>query len=56
VTGGLVRALADAMPDRYRAMIITQAGLGLRLGELVALRVEDVDWLHRTVRVRWQFT
>lgn len=49
-----VRALADAMPMRNRAMIMTQAGLGLRIGELLALRVEDVDFLRRTVRVEWQ--
>jgi integrase len=51
-----VVALANAMPDRYRAMVITQAGLGLRIGELLGLRVEDVDFLRRTVRVEWQFT
>jgi integrase len=39
-----VRALADAMPPRNRAMVIAQAGLGLRLGELLALRVQDVDF------------
>ncbi len=49
-----VRALAAAMPDRYRAMVVTQAGLGLRIGELLALRVEDVDFLRRTVRVEGQ--
>jgi integrase len=51
-----VRDLAAAMPDRYRAMVITQAGLGLRIGELLALRTDDVDFLRRTVRVEWQFT
>lgn len=51
-----VAALADAMPDRYRAMVITQAGLGLRIGELLGLRVEDVDFLRRTIRIEWQFT
>lgn len=51
-----VVVLAGAVPDRYRAMVITQAGLGLRIGELLALRVEDVDFLRRTVRVEWQFT
>jgi integrase len=49
-----VRALADAMPRRNRAMVIVQAGLGLRLGELLALRVQDVDLAARTVRVEWQ--
>jgi integrase len=56
LTVAQVAALANAMPDRYRAMVITQAGLGLRIGELLGLRVEDVDFLRRTVRVEWQFT
>ena len=38
-----VQDLADAMPQRCRAMVITQAGLGLRVAELLALRVRDVD-------------
>ncbi|MCW2960259.1 MAG: integrase family protein [Thermoleophilia bacterium] len=49
-----VQALSDAMPERNRAMVLTQAGLGLRIGELLALRVEDVDFLRRTARVEWQ--
>jgi integrase len=49
-----VRQLADAMLPRHRAMVITQAGLGLRLGELLALRVEDVNFPDREVRVEWQ--
>src|SRR4051794_41887434 len=42
------------MPARNRAMVVAQAGLGLRIGELLALRVQDVDFLRRTVRVEWQ--
>ena len=49
-----VRSLAEAMPARCRAMVIAQAGLGLRVAELLALRVQDVDFLRRTVRVEWQ--
>lgn len=49
-----VRALAEAMPDRNRAMVLTQAGLGLRIGELLALRLCDVDFLRRTARVEYQ--
>jgi integrase len=56
LTVAQVQALADAMPDRCRAMIIIQAGLGLRIAELLALRLEDVDFLRRTVRVEWQLT
>jgi integrase len=44
------------MPERYRTMVLIQAGLGPRIGELLALRVEDVDLLRRTVRIEWQFT
>ena len=66
LTVSQVRALADAIgrwdgdrrPDgfrtRYRAMVIAQAGLGLRVGELLGLRVQDVDWLRRSVRIEHQ--
>lgn len=47
-------ALAASVKPRYRAMVITQAGLGLRLGEMLALRVEDIDFLRRAVRVEHQ--
>jgi integrase len=54
LTVAQVHALAEAMPARCRAMVIAQAGLGLRVAELLALRVEDVDFLRRTVRGEWQ--
>jgi integrase len=54
LTVNQVQALADAMPARNRAMVVTQAGLGLRIGELLGLRVADVDFLRRSVRVEWQ--
>jgi integrase len=38
-----VQSLADAMPDRYRAAVIVQASLGLRVGELLGLKVSDID-------------
>lgn len=49
-----VRVLADVMPDRYRMAVILQAALGLRLSELLALQVSDVDFLRRTVRIERQ--
>jgi integrase len=48
--------LAHLMPERCYAMVITQAGLGLRIGELMALRQQDVDWLRHTARVQDQLT
>ena len=44
-----VASLRRAMPDRMHAMGLAQAGLGLRVGELLALRVSDVDFRRREV-------
>ncbi|MET7705455.1 site-specific integrase [Micromonospora sp. NPDC005413] len=49
-----VHDLAAAMPPRNRAMVLTQAGLGLRIGELLALRLADVDFAGKVVRVETQ--
>ena len=54
LTVAQVRALAGGVPPRCRAMVLVQAGLGLRLGELLALRASNVDFLRRTVRVEHQ--
>lgn len=44
--------LADAVPLRYRAMVLTAGFAGLRQGELFGLRRADIDLLHATVTVR----
>ena len=46
-----VHALAEAMPDRYRALVIVGAGTGLRQGELFGLQVRDINFLRRTLTV-----
>ena len=46
--------LADAMEDRYRLMVLLATFGGLRLGELLALRRDRVDVLHRRVIVTEQ--
>jgi len=46
-----VEALADAVPERYRALILFAAGTGLRQGECFGLTVDRVDFLRRQVRV-----
>jgi integrase len=51
-----VLALAQAMPTRSNAMVITQARLGLRIAEVLALRVQDVDFLRQTVRIECQLS
>ena len=46
-----VYKLADAMPARFRALVLVAAFSGLRWGELAALRRSDVDLAAGTVRV-----
>ena len=46
----LVR-LAEAVPDRYRALILVGGVLGLRWGEAIGLRTCDVDFIRCTVTV-----
>lgn len=46
-----VARLADATPDRYRALVLVLAYGGLRIGEAAALRVGDVDLLRRRVNI-----
>jgi integrase len=46
-----VNALANAIDDRYRALIYTAAYGGLRAGELGALTVRRLDLLARTLHV-----
>lgn len=43
--------LADAIPQRYRALVLVGAVLGLRWSEAIGLRVSDVDFLRRTLTV-----
>ncbi len=44
--------LADAVPDHYRAMVLTAGLAGLREGELFALRWDDVDLDDAVINVR----
>ncbi len=49
-----VRAVAEAMPDRYGAFVVLLAGTGLRPGEGLGLCRSRVNWLRRTIRVDQQ--
>lgn len=46
-----ITAIVDAMPERYRALVLLGAWCALRLGELLELRRGDVDVRAGTVRV-----
>jgi integrase len=46
-----ILALAEAVPDRYRAFILTATWSSARWGELVALTRDRLDLLHGTMRI-----
>ena len=46
-----VVAMAEAVPARYRALIVAGAGTGMRQGELLGLTVDRIDFLRRTLRI-----
>jgi site-specific recombinase XerC len=43
--------LAEVMPDRYRAFVLTAVYSALRWSELVALRVDRLDLMRNRIRV-----
>jgi integrase len=43
-----------AVEGRYRAALVLLAGSGLRIGELLGVRVSDLDFLRGTIRVERQ--
>jgi integrase len=49
-----VRAVSDALPERYVVAATLAAGLGLRQGEVFGLSPGDVDFLRGVVKVRRQ--
>lgn len=49
-----VAVLAGVVPARYSALVVLLAGSGLRIGEALGLKVSDIDFLRRTVRVERQ--
>ena len=53
-TGDEVWALADAVGDRWRTLVLTSAFAGLRWGELVGLQRGDIDLDTATATVERQ--
>jgi integrase len=51
LTASQVETLSETIDQRYRTLILTASYTGLRIGELTALKVSDVDFLRRTIRV-----
>ncbi len=46
-----VRALAEAMPDRYRALVLLGYGCGLRISEALGVTEPNVAWLTGEINV-----
>ncbi len=53
-TGDEVWQLADAIDERFRALVVTASFIGLRWGELVGLRRQEIDLVERVVHVTRQ--
>jgi integrase len=51
ISASQLNALADSIDGRYRALVLLAGMVGLRWGEAIALRVGDVDFLRRVIRV-----
>jgi integrase len=46
-----VAALTDAMPERYRSLIVLGAGSGVRIAEALAVTADRIDWPRQTLKV-----
>jgi integrase len=49
-----VEAIADAIGEKYRVLVILGAGGGLRISEALGLPVSGIDFLHKELRVTQQ--
>lgn len=56
LTVAQVLALADAVPARFRALVLVASFAGLRYGEVMALERRDIDLEGPSVRVRQAYT
>jgi len=51
ITTEQVRALVEAMPERYRGLVLLTVGTGMRQGEVFGLTLDRVDFLRRSLTV-----
>lgn len=56
ITTEQVNAIVDAVPERYRALIIAAAGTGMRQGEIFGLTTDRVNLLEHRIVVDRQLT
>jgi integrase len=48
--------LVSALPSPLNVMVLLDGALGLRVGELLALHWEDIDWTEKTVTIQRSYT
>ncbi len=51
-----VDALADAMPDRYYALVVLGAGSGVRIAEALGVTADRIDWPRQLLTVDRQLS
>jgi len=51
-TEAQLKRIIEAAPERYRVLFIVLAGTGMRIGEALALELEDLDLDHGIIYVR----
>jgi integrase len=51
-----VTALADAMPDRYYALVVLGAGTGVRIAEALGVTSDRIDWPRQLLTVDRQLS
>jgi integrase len=56
ITTEQVNAIVDAVPERYRALVIAAAGTGMRQGEIFGLTTDRVNLLEHRIVVDRQLT
>lgn len=56
LTPAQFKGLVDALPSPLKEMVLLDAALGLRIGELVALHWEDINWDEKTITIQRSYT
>jgi integrase len=50
------KRLVSALPSPLNVMVLLDGSLGLRVGELLALHWEDIDWTEKTITIQRSYT
>ncbi len=56
LTPAQFKGLVAALPSPLNVMALLDAALGLRVGELLALHWEDIDWDEKTITIQRSYT